>query len=196
MSDALEAMGGRGYYAASAVPSLLDLALPPRLIARALDDLHAIAEAARRLPTIEAMLTEQFEILNRQADELIRIGNDVIEMGREANAGLADGVKVGRNLHERGEALLASSEKILAQGQSMERQAARLDERSEEVMAQSERVIEAAREVAVRGAEVAAALPALEQMAAATEPLQPAIERFSRMVDRLPGGKPSRDDPA
>lgn len=203
MSDALEAMGGRGYYAASAVPSLLDLALPPRLIARALDDLHAIAEAARRLPTIEAMLTEQFEILNRQAEEIIRIGDDVIEMGRAANAGLADGVEVGRSLHERGEALLASAERVLGQGraieaqaekvlergESMDKRAARLDERAGEMLAQSERVIEAAREVAERGAEVAAALPTLQQIAATTEPLQPAIERFSRMVDRLPGGK-------
>ena len=203
MSDALDDIGdgGRGYY--PSVPSLLDLAIPPRLLMRALDDLHAIAEASRRLPTIEAMLTEQFEILNRQADELIRIGNDVIAMGREANAGLTEGVEVGRRLHERGEALLEAgervldqgrrieeqAERILAQGKSMEDHAAQVDQRAVEMMEQSERVIEAAREVAVRGAEVAAALPALEQMAAATEPLQPAIERFSRMVDRLPGGK-------
>lgn len=200
VSDALEATGNRGYYAACPVPSLLDLALPPRLIARALDDLHAIAEAARRLPTIEVLLTEQFEILNRQADELIRIGGDVIEMGREANAGLRDGVEVGRGLHERGAAILdqgarleALSEQLLVQGRSMDERAAKVDERAIEIMEQAERVIAAAREVAERGAEVAAALPALEQMASATEPLQPAIERFSRLVDRLPGGKPPRE---
>ena len=38
-----------------ALPFLLD----PRLLTRALDDLHAIAEAARELPAIEARLTEQ-----------------------------------------------------------------------------------------------------------------------------------------
>ena len=194
MSDAREDMGERGYYAGSPVPSLLDLALPPRLIARALDDLHAIAEAARRLPSIEATLTEQFEVLNRQADELIRIGTEVIAMGREANAGLSEGVAVGRRLHERGEALLDAGERVLQQGKDVEARAARLDERADEMLAQSERVIDAAREVAERGAEVAAALPTLQQIAATTEPLQPAIERFSRMVDRLPGGKKLDDE--
>ena len=38
-----------------ALPFLLD----PRLVTRALDDLHAIAEAARELPEIEARMTEQ-----------------------------------------------------------------------------------------------------------------------------------------
>ena len=38
-------------------PFLLD----PRLVTRALDDLHAIAEAARRLPEIEARLTDQLQ---------------------------------------------------------------------------------------------------------------------------------------
>ena len=38
-----------------ALPFLLD----PRLVARALDDLHAIAIAARELPEIEARMTEQ-----------------------------------------------------------------------------------------------------------------------------------------
>ena len=37
------------------LPFLLD----PRLVARALDDLHAIAIAARELPEIEARMTEQ-----------------------------------------------------------------------------------------------------------------------------------------
>jgi hypothetical protein len=175
------------------VPSLFDLALPPRLLMRALDDVHAIAEAARRLPTIEALLTEQFEILNRQADDLIRIGESVIEMGTEANARLGDGIEVGRMLHERGEALMAAGERLLEQGAQMERRAAQLDGRAVEMKEQSDLVIAAAREVAERGAEVAAALPTLEQLAATTEPLQPAIERFSRMVDRLPGGKPPRE---
>jgi hypothetical protein len=38
-----------------ALPFLLD----PRLVLRALDDLHVIAETARELPDIEARLTEQ-----------------------------------------------------------------------------------------------------------------------------------------
>jgi hypothetical protein len=40
-----------------AFPLLID----PRLVLRALDDLHAVAEAARELPAIEARLTEQLQ---------------------------------------------------------------------------------------------------------------------------------------
>ena len=40
-----------------ALPFLID----PRLVTRALDDLHAIATAARELPAIEARLTEQLQ---------------------------------------------------------------------------------------------------------------------------------------
>jgi len=39
------------------LPFLID----PRLVLRALDDLHAVAEAARELPAIEARLTEQLQ---------------------------------------------------------------------------------------------------------------------------------------
>jgi hypothetical protein len=37
----------------------LPLLIDPRLVLRALDDLHVIADAARELPEIEARLTEQ-----------------------------------------------------------------------------------------------------------------------------------------
>jgi hypothetical protein len=43
------------HHSEMALPFLLD----PRLVARALDDLHAIAIAARELPEIEARMTEQ-----------------------------------------------------------------------------------------------------------------------------------------
>jgi chromosome segregation ATPase len=40
-------------------PMALPFLLDPRLLTRALDDLHALANAARELPAIEARLTEQ-----------------------------------------------------------------------------------------------------------------------------------------
>ncbi|MEA2494586.1 MAG: hypothetical protein QOJ29_2497 [Thermoleophilaceae bacterium] len=136
--------------------------IPARAALQAFDDLHAIAEAARRLPSIEARLTQQFEVLNRQAEQIVALGDRIIEQGAR--------------LHERGGEILSHSD--------------RLDVRAEEVLAESLLVREAAREVAERGAEVAAALPALQQIVTTTEPLQGAIERFGRLVDRLPGSRP------
>ena len=70
--------------------------LPARVIGQALDDLHAIAEAARRLPTIEAMLTEQFEVLNRQADRIIDLGERIIGEGERFT-------ELGERILDRGE---------------------------------------------------------------------------------------------
>ena len=138
--------------------------LPVSAVMQALDDLHAIAEAARRLPAIEANLTRQFEVLNGQADSIIALGDRIVGLGERIES-------LGGRLVERSGELLA---------------------RSDEVMEESERVRASAHEVSVRGAEVAAALPTLQQIATTTEPLQGAIERFGRMVDRLPGGDRER----
>ncbi|MCW3039000.1 MAG: hypothetical protein JWM31_905 [Solirubrobacterales bacterium] len=46
-------------------------------------------------------------------------------------------------------------------------------------------------EVAQRGAEIAAALPLLQRALDLGEPLEGAIERAGRIVDRLPGGRRS-----
>ena len=138
---------------------LLPFTLPARLVTQALDDLHAIAEAARRLPEIEARLTEQFETLNAQAQQIAELGERFLE---------------------RTQAFDRQAERLIDQGE-------RLYDKSEQMLTQTERVIASAQEVAVRGAEVAAALPHLQQLASTAEPLQGTIERFGRFVDRLPG---------
>ena len=150
--------------------------LPVSAVMQALDDLHAIAEAARRLPQIEALLTEQFEILNGQADAIIKLGDRILTMGERIDSRAAAILDAGGRLDARAAQLLDHSD--------------RLDARADEVLQESLRVREAAHEVAVRGAEVAAALPTLQQLASTTEPLQGAIERFGRLVDRLPGSRP------
>jgi ABC-type transporter Mla subunit MlaD len=49
----------------------LPFPLDPRLVMRALDDLHAIAVAARALPQIEARLTEQMTAVDRRGGEIL-----------------------------------------------------------------------------------------------------------------------------
>jgi hypothetical protein len=49
-------------------------------------------------------------------------------------------------------------------------------------------------EVAQRGAEIAAALPLLQRALDLGEPLEGAIERAGRIVDRLPGGRHRHGD--
>jgi hypothetical protein len=164
--------------------------LPLNVVVQALDDLHAIAEAARRLPDIEAMLTQQFEVLNRQADRIIELGEGIIGQGERIDERAGAILDLGERVDARAEAIVTLGDRINARAGELLAHSDRLDERAGEVMEESLRVREAAHEVAVRGAEVAAALPTLQQLASTAEPLQGAIERFGRLVDRLPGSRP------
>ena len=55
------------------------LLFPPTLIKRALDDLGAIADAARRLPTLEEQVLERIDRIERQA--LLRADTIIAELG-------------------------------------------------------------------------------------------------------------------
>ena len=54
------------------------LLFPPTLIKRALDDLGAIADAARRLPTLEEQVLERIDRIERQA--LLRADTIIAEL--------------------------------------------------------------------------------------------------------------------
>ena len=51
--------------------AMLGIELPHRLVLRALDDLHALAEAARSLPDVEARLTLKVDELETRAAEVL-----------------------------------------------------------------------------------------------------------------------------
>jgi hypothetical protein len=158
------------------------LTLPPRLLFRALDDLHALAEAARRLPDIERTLIDRFERLEQRADAIEDQLGDALDLGAKIDRRGADIVALGRRIDAR-------ADEILEVGRG-------LHERGAELLAEGEIIAERAREVAVTGSELVAAFPTLERtaqigetLAQAVEPLQGAAERLGRVVDRLPGGQ-------
>ena len=61
----------------------------------------------------------------------------------------------------------------------------RVDERGAEIVERANRVTET-------GAELIAVLPTLERAVEMATPLEGAIDRFGRLVDRLPGGTAAR----
>ncbi len=130
------------------------LLLPPRLVLRALDDLHVIAQSVRRI------------------DEVIAMGERIVETGERVDARAEE--LVGR-LDKQAEALLEQSQA--------------LHEQAVAILAQGERVEAAAREVAERGAALVDALPVMQRAVEMAEPLEGAVERLGRMVDRLPGAR-------
>ena len=167
-----------GGYLASAVNPFL---LPPRLALRVLDDLHAIAEAARRLPTIEATLVERFARLEERADGIEGQLGQVLGLGQRIERRGGELVALGERMNGRADDVLVMGDRLHATG--------------EHLLARGEEIAARAAEVAVAAADLAAAFPTIERtaqigetLAQAVEPLQGAAERLGRIVDRLPGG--------
>ena len=132
------------------------LLIGPSLILRALDDLHAIAQAAARLEDVEQRINER----------------------------LAAIVELGEGVDERLVQVLELGDRIVALGERVDLNG----ERADRVLATGERVEQSAKDVAAVGRQIADALPVLQRAITMAEPLEGAVERLGRIVDRLPGG--------
>ena len=140
------------------MPSLLDpFVLPPKLLLRALDDIHEMAVASRQVVDMGARILELGERIDRRAEALM-------DLGERIDARAQQMLDIGGDLHGLGT-------NVLEQGTVIE---------------------ERAREVADRAGEIVAALPLLERALALGQPLEGAVERLGRAVDRLPGGAAAR----
>lgn len=151
------------------------LLLPPRLLLRALDDLHQIAVAARDIGPRLTTLQERADSIEDQLGEAIGIAGEIEARGREA-------IEMAGRIDARAEAVLALADRV--------------DERASEIMAEAKVIQLTAAEVAVRGGQVAEALPLLQRALELAEPLDGTVKRLGRLVDRLPegarGGRPGR----
>ena len=111
---------GRAYFPAVLTP----LTLPPRLLLRALDDLHALAEAARTLPAVEERLARRIEALEERAEDVLDLGERL-----DARAGAflelgGDLRKVAGEVVERADRVVAALPAVEAMGQSATKLAA------------------------------------------------------------------------
>jgi hypothetical protein len=64
------------------VPDLIDVVIPARLLLRALDDFHAIAQAARTLPEIEQRFLERLDGMQAQSNAMLAMGDRMYEQGQ------------------------------------------------------------------------------------------------------------------
>jgi hypothetical protein len=135
-------------------PLLAGLLVPPKLVLRALDDLHTLATTAETAIELLARLDARAERIETQLD-------NGIALGRKLEARGAEITELGQQFDKLGDALMAEARSTQAVG----------------------------REIALRGGEIAAALPLLQRALDLGEPLEGAIERAGRIVDRLPGGR-------
>ena len=144
---------------------------PQAVLGRLLNDVGAVARLAQALP-------DQF-------DRMLELGEEIAQIGREV-------LFVAQRLDQRAEAIMALGERLdvraaelLELGDAMRDLGDRIDMRGAEIVDRAGQVVET-------GAELIAVLPAFERALEMATPLEGAIDRFGRLVDRLPGGATRR----
>lgn len=152
---------------------------PQTVANRIVSDIGAVARLARVAP---AQINRMLEL----GEEIATIGRAVLEIAERLDERAEAVLEIGHRLDERAAALLELGTRIEVLG-------AQVDSRGAEI-------VDSATRVAETGSELIGVLPTLERALQMASPLEGAIDRFGRLVDRLPGGAPRRNvdqaDPA
>ena len=151
---------------------------PQSVVNHALSDLAAVARLARTAPG--------------QLGRLLELGEEMAAIGRGV-------LEIAERLDRRAEAALALAERLDARaaevmklGRKMEKLGKRVDKRGAEIVERGEELVTSAARVAETGSDLIDLLPTLDRALEMASPLEGAIDRFGRLVDRLPGGPPRR----
>ncbi len=151
---------------------------PQEVVSRVVSDLGALARLARSVPG-------QLDRLLALGEEMTAIGRGVLELGERLD-GRAESIQA------LGERLDARAAELLELGRSMGELGDRIDARGAEMAERAGQVVQT-------GNDLVQALPTLERALDLATPLEGAIARAGRFVDRLPGGanvrRPGPRDP-
>jgi len=156
--------------------SVLDLRVPSpqRVIGRALADLAAIERLVRTAPG-------QIDRVLSLGEEIAAIGYQVLEIAERLD-------RRAQTIGAIGERLDARAAALLELGEHMQKVGGQIDVRGAEIVAGAVQVSDAAHELVL-------VLPTLERALDLATPLEGAIDRFGRLVDRFPGSSPARRRP-
>jgi hypothetical protein len=169
---------------------------PPQAVAnRMVSDLSAMARMARAAPA-------QFDRLLEIGEEIVRIGRSVLEITERLDARAGAIMELGERLDARAEAIMELGERLDTRAEAIMEMGERLDARAGELVQagrdmrdagqridrRGAEIVESATRVVNTGSELVTVLPAFERALQMATPLEGAIDRFGRLVDRLPGG--------
>ena len=158
--------------------SPLDLLIPPRLILRAADDLHRLVDLGERAMS-------QLERLEQRADRILALGESI---EGQANQIIGMGDRIGGQAEQ----IIGMGDRIDVRGAEITDLGARLEALGREMLAQGVVISQRADAVSARAADLVDALPTIEQAVTMVSPLEGAVERLGRTIDRLPGGRTRR----
>jgi hypothetical protein len=172
--------------------SPLDLLIPPRLIMRAADDLHRLVELGDRAMGQLERLEERAdrilalcETIEGQATQIIGLGDRI---GGQADQILGMGDRIGAQAEQ----IIGLGDRIDGRGAEITELGARLETLGREMLTQGVVISQRADAVATRAADLVDALPTIEAAVTMVSPLEGAVERLGRTIDRLPGGRTRR----
>jgi hypothetical protein len=175
---------------------------PQGLIEQTASDAMATARFVRAAPG-------QINRLLEVGEEIVRLGNRLVDLGERLDARGAAITSMGAKLDVRGAAINALGEQLDARGAAIGALGEQLDARAEDLLALGNGINELGRQMDARGLEIVdragkivdtgnnliVALPTLERALEMATPLEGAIDRVGRFVDRLPGGANTRRRP-
>ena len=156
----------------------LPLESPQAIVNRALADLGAVARAARTAPA-------QLQRILELGEEMAEIGRGVLEIAQHLDQRADAALELGERLDAR-------AAELLKLGRRMEKLGKRVDKRGAEIVEAGEEIVASSARLAETGSDLIGALPTLERAIDMARPLEGAIDRFGRLVDRLPGGTARR----
>jgi len=156
--------------------------LPPKLLLRALDDLHTIATAAARLEEVERRLDARLAAVLELGDRVEQLGHLVDERIGQIDERAGEILDLGDRVDERAGGLLDVAQHVNGRLDGL----LTLGDRVDEILEQGRRVEQVVKEVSDRGGAIAEALPVLQRAVEMAVPLEGAVERLGRVLDRLP----------
>jgi hypothetical protein len=149
------------------VPILSPAAATERIVS----DLQAMARMARAAPA--------------QLDRVLELGEEIARTGQAV-------LEVAERLERRAEVFTVLAERLDARAGELLSLGAELRQLGFQVDARGGQIVDSAGQVVEAGAELVAVLPTVERAIALATPLEGAIDRFGRLVDRFPGGAQQR----
>jgi hypothetical protein len=145
----------------------LPLESPQALANRIASDVAAIARLTRAAPA--------------QLERLLELGEEIASIGRGV-------LEIAERLDRRAEAVMVLGERLDVRAAELIELGGAMHVLGEQVDARGAEIVDRATSVVETGNELINVLPTLERALDMATPLEGAIDRFGRFVDRLPGG--------
>jgi hypothetical protein len=177
----------------------IQVSSPADVLERAVDDAGAALRLARSAP-------DQLERLLGIGDQIVLIGQRLLDLGERLDRRAESLVTLGDQLDRRAESLSAlgvaldkRAQEIVALGVLLDKRAGELlatggemHDLGDQIYSRGGEIVDRAGQVVSTGERLIVALPTLERALELATPLEGAIDRVGRFVDRLPGGPASR----